>query len=144
MKIAFKDLEGRDRTVTFHDSINTLPIKQYQLVQKFSLIDLGVGSTLHDVNRHLTKFDQFLEAKDYESLALERQNLQLNFSFMIDTQVIPLYILSSMVDTVDNVGVSINKESDLDEYYNLFETSTLAYGVVKDIVENQKKSLVTN
>jgi len=142
--IEFKDKAGKDRTATFHNSISTLPIKQYQLVQKFSLIDLGVGSTLHDVNRHLTKLDQFLEAKDYDSLALERQNLQLNFSFLLDEQVIPLYVLASMVETLDGNNITITKESDVDYYYELFETSTLTYGVVSNIVESQKKSLVTN
>ena len=142
--IKFIDINGMERTASFHTSINTLPIKQYQLTQKFSLIDLGVGSTLHDVNRHLTKFDQFLTAKDYESLSLERQNLQLNFSFLLDGQVIPLYLLSSMLSTLDGKEVVITKESDLDEYYALFETSNITYGVVRDIVESQKKSLATS
>lgn len=142
--ITFKTVDGVDHSVTFHTSIKTLPIKQYQLVQKYSLIDLGVGSSLHDVNRHLSRLDQFLSAKEIESAIIERQNLQINFSFMLDTQVVPLYILCAMLDKFDGAKVSLDTEDDLDYYYDIFSNSDITYGVVSDIVDNQKKSLVTS
>ena len=142
--IKFNDEFGEPRTISFHETIDTLPIKQYQLVQKFSLIDLGVGSNIHDINRHMSRFDQFLDAKDYDSLTLERQNLHINFGFMLDNQVIPLYMLSAMTESLDNQPISIRTSNDVDKIYALLETSDISYGVVRDTVENQKKSLVTS
>ena len=144
MNITFKDKTGKQRTATFHTSINTLPIRQHKLAEKFSLIDVGVGSTINDINRHLARFDQFMSVKDYESLAIERQNLQINFSFLLSKQAIPVYILSAFLKELDGEQVKIMEEDDIDKYYTLFETSDLTYGVVKELVETQKKSLVEN
>jgi len=142
--IKFNDSKGETRTISFHETIDTLPIQQYQLVQKFSLIDLGVGSNIHDINRHMSRFDQLLETKDYDSIALERQNLHINFGFILDSQVIPLYMLSAMTQSLDNEPISIKNSNDVDKIYALLETSDISYGVVRNTVENQKKSLVTS
>lgn len=142
--IKIKDRNNNEKTITFFDSVTTLPIKRYQLLQKYSLIDLGVGSTLHDVNRHLAKMDQFISAKDYESVALERQNLHLNFSFMLSKQAIPLYSLTTMVKTIDGEPIYLETEGDVDQYYELFLNSDITYGVVKETVDTLKKSLVEN
>lgn len=138
------NITGQEHTATFHSSVKTLPIKQYQLVQKYSLIDLGVGSSLHDVNRHLSRIDQFLSAKEIEAAILERQNLQINFSFMLDKQVVPLYITCAMLDKFDGQKVVLDDEDELDNYYEIFSNSTVTFGVISEIAETQKKSLLTN
>lgn len=142
--ITFTDNTNTERTATFHTSIKTLPIKQYQLVQKYSLIDLGVGSSLHDVNRHLSRLDQFLSAKELESAIVERQNLQINFSFMLDSQVVPLYITCAMLDKLDGEKVCLDTEEDLDKYYELLANSSITYGVISEVADSQKKSLLMN
>lgn len=142
--IKFTDNTGVDHTASFHTSIKTLPINQYQLVQKYSLIDLGVGSSLHDVNRHLTKLDQFLSSNQLEDALVERQNLQINFSFMLSGQVVPLYITCAMLDKFDDKKVVLETEDDLDYYYDLMANSSLTYGVISEIAESQKKSIVAN
>jgi hypothetical protein len=142
--LTITDKQGNTHTATFHSSINTLPIKQYQLAEKFSLIDIGVGDSIHDVNRHLSRFDQFLSANDIDSMIVERQNLQLNFSFLLEGQTIPLYILVCFLKTFDGEPVDITNDDDVDQYYAIFETSDITYGVVKELVDSQKKSLVVN
>ena len=74
---------------TFYESLDDLPIKNYNLLQKYALIDLGIGSDLSDVVRHHTRFNQLLEVKDYESLYVENENLMINYNFLLSEALKP-------------------------------------------------------
>jgi hypothetical protein len=132
---------NKEVTIEFYDTIETLPIKRYQLLQKYSLIDGGIGSTMEDVLRHFNKFDNFLEAGDLESIAVERENLLMNFSFIIDGESTFLYMLGAMIKSIDGVAQDVNDDT-IDELVDLIECLDISYYEVDKVVEAQKKSLL--
>lgn len=132
---------GEETTIQFYDSVETLPIKRYQLLQKYSLIDGGIGSSLEDVLRHFQKFDNFIEVKDMESLVIERENLMMNFSFMLEQKSTATYMLASMVKSVGGQATDVNDEN-IDELVELLECLDISYHEIEKVIETQKKSLV--
>ena len=134
---------GEEKVLTFYDSIETMPIKRYQMVQKYSLIDAGIGSTLNDVITKFAKFDQFLEVGDLEALSTERENLLININYMLMEKNTIAYLLASMIKTVDGKTVDVNDDT-IDELVEMLERSDITYNDVKDISDKQKKSLIEN
>jgi hypothetical protein len=131
------------RTLTFFKSINELPIKRYQLLQKYSLIDAGIGSTLNDVLRHFSRLDQFIEVKDYDSIVAERENMLMSYQFMLSEQYIKSYVFACLIKTIDGQLVDVNDDV-IDEYVEMLELSDLKIGQVEDITDSQKKSLMSS
>lgn len=134
---------GEQKVLTFYDSIDTLPIKRYQLVQKYSLIDSGIGSTLNDVMTKFAKFDHFLQEGDLESLSTERENLLININYMLNEKNTVGYLLVSMIKTIDGNVVEVNDDN-IDELVELLERSDIEFKSVKEISDKQKKSLITS
>jgi hypothetical protein len=130
-------------SLTFFKSINDLPIKRFQLVQKYTLIDSGIGSTLNDVIRHFSRLDQFIEVKDFDSIVAERENLLMNYQFMIGEQYIKSYVFASLIKSVDGVNVDITDDN-IDDYVQMLENSDLTISQVEEITDSQKKSLMSN
>jgi hypothetical protein len=136
-------VDDEPKVLTFYDSIETLPIKRYQLVQKYSLIDAGIGSTLNDVMTKFAKFDQFLEVGDLESLSIERENMLININYMLNEKNTTGYLLASMIKTINGNTVDVNDDT-IDELVDMLERSDIEFKDVKEISDNQKKSLIAS
>jgi hypothetical protein len=142
MTIEITNLETEEKIkVTFYTDIETLPIRRYQLIQKYSLIDAGIGSTLEDIVNKFAKFDHFLEAKDFESLSVERENILMNINFMLEESSTTSYLLASMVKSINGEKVDVTDEN-IDELVDMFECSDITFGQVKELTSKQKKSLI--
>lgn len=133
-------IDGTEKTIVFYDNIENIPIKRYQLLQKYSLIDGGIGSTMGDVVRHFQKFDQFLEVKDMESLSIERENLLMNFGFIINGQSTATYMMGAMIKSIDGKDIEVD-DTVIDELVGLLERLDISYDSLAKVVDAQKKSL---
>lgn len=130
-----------DKQVTFYDTIDELPIKRYNLLNKYSLIDLGIGSDVSDIVRHHSRFNQFLELKDYESLYVENENLMINYNFILSSKNIKGYILASLIKEIDGDKVDVS-DSTIEEYVDFLEQSSLTIGQLGDYTDNLKKNFL--
>jgi hypothetical protein len=137
------NVDNNQHTLTFFKSINELPIKRFQLTQRYTLIDSGIGSTLNDVIRHFSRLDQFIEVKDYDSIVAERENMLMSYQFILSEQYIKSYVFASLIKSVDGVNVDITDDN-IDDYVQMLESSDLTISQVEDITESQKKSLMSN
>jgi len=125
---------------TFYESLDDLPIKNYNLLQKYALIDLGIGSDLSDVVRHHTRFNQLLEVKDYESLYIENENLMINYNFLLSEKNIKGYVLASLLKEVDGTKVNVTDDN-IEEYVDKIENSTITFGQLESYTTVLKKKL---
>lgn len=130
-----------NKVVTFYDSIDELPIKRYNLLNKYSLIDIGVGSDVSDVIRHHQRFNQFLELKDYDSLYIENENLMINYNFLLNEKNIKGYVLACLIKDVDGEQVNIT-DTNIEDYVDFLQESELTYGELEQYSENLKKNFL--
>ena len=139
--VILKMSDGTEKSIKFYSSTKSLPIKRYQLVQKYTLIDAAVGSTFDDVLRHFNRLDTFIEANDMESVAIERENMLMNYNFMLSEEYIRGYVFASMIKSVDGVDVEIDDDN-IEDYVDMLEQSDINIDEVEELVDAQKKSLM--
>lgn len=130
-----------DKPVSFYDSIDSLPIKRYNLLNKYSLIDLGIGSDISDIVRHHSRFNQFLELKDYDSLYVENENLMINYNFILSAKNIKGYILASLIKDIDGKQIDISDDN-IEEYVDFLENSEITIGDLEQYTDNLKKNFL--
>lgn len=130
-----------EKVVTFYDSIDELPIKTYNLLNKYSLIDIGVGSDVSDVIRHHQRLNQFLELKDYESLYVENENLMINYNFILSSKNIKGYVLACLIKDIDGQKVDVS-DSTIEKYVDFLENSSLTIGELHEYTDSLKKNFL--
>tara|TARA_R110000822_G_scaffold300126_2_gene423445 strand:- start:2361 stop:2792 length:432 start_codon:yes stop_codon:yes gene_type:complete len=134
---------GEQKTLTLYKNINELPIKRYQLLQKYSLIDAGIGSTTDDIIRHLHRMDEFIQVGDMESVSTERENMLMNFNFMLGENYVKSYVFAAMIKRIDGEQIEVTDDN-IDELIALLDSSDITVGMIDDITALQKKTSTNN
>ena len=72
-----KVLNGHN--VIFYDSVEDLPIVQFHKYSKYILVESGIGDTIQDIDRHITRVINFLHdtKKAHQELLNLRQCIYL-------------------------------------------------------------------
>jgi len=135
--------EGTTKTLTLYNGISDLPIKRYQSLQKFTLIDAGIGSTAEDIIRHLSRMDEFIAVGDIESISIERENMLMNFNFMLGEEYVKSYVFGCMIKKVDGEAIEVTDDT-IDELVSMLECSDITVGMIDNITNLQKKSTISN
>ena len=52
------------KTICVYDSIDELPIVNFQKYNKYLMIDSGIGSDVDDIDTHITKIAKYIKSKD--------------------------------------------------------------------------------
>lgn len=133
-----KDFDGRK--VVFYDNVEDLPITQFHRYSKYSLVESGVGDSLADIDRHITRIINFLgdTKKAYQELLNLRQCLYL----IANEQDVHNKATLCLVKSVDGVDWKDFSDSGLDELYKMVEgesqreLNALALEVREKIDEN--------
>jgi hypothetical protein len=135
--------DGTVKNLTLYKNISELPIKRYQLLQKYSLIDAGIGSTYDDIIRHLNRMDEFISVSDMESISIERENMLMNFNFMLGEQYVKSYVFGCMIKKIDGELIEVTDDN-IDELIALLDSSDITVGMIDDITTIQKKTSINN
>jgi len=69
-------------TLKLYDSIEELPVVNFQRFNRYALIDAQIGSDLEDVDVKLTRIAKFIGAGDKANAAEELNNLRQNIYFV--------------------------------------------------------------
>jgi len=85
-----KKLIINGKLVKVYDSIDELPIINYQKYNKFLLIDSGIGSDVDDVDKHIQKIAKLINS-DKKLAMQELQNLRLNIH-MVNSEISPKHL----------------------------------------------------
>lgn len=133
-----KDINGRK--VVLYDSIEDLPITQFHRYSKFVLLESGVGDTIQDIDRHITKIINYLD--DPKKAYKEIVNLRQCLYFVMNEVDIHNKATLCLVKSIDGKEWTDFSDSGLDSLYALVngtserELNELANEVRKRIDEN--------
>lgn len=67
-----------DTVLKVYDSIKEIPIKRYKLMQQYLLQEAGIGSSISDIDYHLSKTIQFLQSEKNAEAVEELTNYRYN------------------------------------------------------------------
>ena len=106
------------KIVQVYDSIDEMPIVNFQKYNKYLLIDLGIGSDADDIDAHIVKIAKFIKANNNNKALQELQNMRQNM-YMMNSEISPKYLaFAALIHSID--GKEVNDLSD-DSLKNLLQ-----------------------
>lgn len=136
-----KTIEANNKIIKLYDSIDEMPIANFQKYNKCVLIDSGIGSDIDSVDSHIVKIAKLVNSGNNARAMQELQNMRQNMH-MIVQNVSPKYMaFAALVHSIDGVVVTDLSDSNLVEIIN--SISSVKASIVDNILEWLKKKLQT-
>lgn len=105
-----KNLIVNKKVVRVYDSIDEMPIVNFQKYNKYLLIDSGIGSDADDIDAHIVKIAKFIKANNNKKALQELQNMRQNM-YMVNNEISPKYLaFAALIHSID--GKEVNDLSD--------------------------------
>lgn len=123
----------RGKVLKLYDSIDEMPIINFQKYNKYLLMDAGLGSDANDIDAHIVRIAKLIKAKSEKEALQELQNMRQSLH-MINSNISPKYLaFTALIHSIngkvltdlsdDNLQVVLNS---LKEAPHSFITSLLA------------------
>lgn len=105
-----KNLTVNKKTVRVYDSIDEMPIINFQKYNKYLLIDSGIGSDVDDIDAHITRIAKFIKSNNAKKALHELQNMRQSM-YMVNSEISPKYLaFAALIHSID--GEEVNDLSD--------------------------------
>ena len=128
------------REIVLYESIDEMPILNFQKYNKYLLIDAGIGSNIDDIDQHIIKIAKYIKS-DKDKALQELQNMRQNL-FMISSSISPKYLaFAALVHSVDGKVVTDLSDSNLKAI--LEDIQTVKHSWLVDLVSKIKKKIST-
>ena len=131
----------KGHVIKLYDSIDELPIVNFQKYNKCILIDSGLGSDVDSVDGHIVNIARFINSGDKKQAMLELQNMRQNLH-MIISNVSPKHLafaaLIHSIDGKEQKDLSDNHLQELIDYLG-----EIPHGFLVSILTELKKKLST-
>lgn len=134
-------IKYKDKIIKLYDSIDELPIVNFQKYNKYLLIDSGIGSDLNAFDEHISKIAMSIKSGDPKKALIELQNLRQNL-YMVNSEISPKYLaFAALVHSVNgkpNTDMSDDNLKKLLEFINV-----VPHSVIIDFLAQIKKKVAT-
>lgn len=131
-----------NKIVSVYDSIDEMPIVNFQKYNKYLLIDSGIGSDVDDIDSHITKIARYIKSNDSKKAMLELQNMR-QCMYMINSEISPKYLaFAALVQSVDGKEVTDLSDDSLKDL--LKEIKHVKHSKIVDFLFWVKKKLRRN
>ena len=130
----------KGKIVKLYDSIDEMPIKNFQKYNKYVLIDAGIGSDLNSIDSHIVMVAKLMKS-DVNKAVQELQNLRQNL-YMVSSEISPKYMaFASLIHSID--GQELTDLSDDNLKQKLKELNEIKHSVIFEFLAWLKKKLST-
>lgn len=136
-----KNLIVNKKIVRVYDSIDEMPIVNFQKYNKYLLIDSGIGSDADDIDAHITKIAKFINTNSHKKALQELQNMRQNM-YMVNNEISPKYLaFAALIYSID--GKELTDLSDDGLKDALDKLRKIKHSVVIDFLAWLKKKVTT-
>lgn len=130
-----------NKVLKLYDSIDEMPIINFQKYNKYLLIDSGIGSDVDDIDRHIVKIAKLIKASDSKKALQELQNMRQNI-YMVNSNISPKYLaFAALIHSIN--GNIISDLSDENLKAILESLKTVSHSWLISILEKLKKKVET-
>ena len=130
------------KTISVYDSIDEMPIANFQKYNKYLMIDSGIGSDVDDIDAHITKIAKYIKSKDEKKALLELQNMRQSM-YMVNSEISPKYLaFAALIHSID--GKEVTDLSDDGLKALLEEIKQIKHSKVVEFLFWLKKKLLRN
>lgn len=136
-----KNLIVNKKVVRVYDSIDEMPIINFQKYNKYLLIDSGIGSDADDIDAHITRIARFIKSNNAKKALQELQNMRQNM-YMVNNEISPRYLaFAALIHSID--GKEINDLSDDGLKNTLAELKRIEHSTIINFLIWLKKKVTT-
>lgn len=101
-----KSLLINNKIVKIYDSIDEMPIVNFQKYNKYLLIDSGIGSDIDDIDSHVLRIAKFIKSNNSKKALQELQNMRQNI-YMVNSEISPKYLaFAALIHSIDGVEIT--------------------------------------
>lgn len=136
-----KNLTVNKKTVRVYDSIDEMPIINFQKYNKYLLIDSGIGSDVDDIDAHIARIAKFIKSNNAKKALQELQNMRQNM-YMVNSEISPKYLaFAALIHSID--GKEVNDLSDDGLKNVLAKLKEIKHSKIIDFLVWLKKKVTT-
>lgn len=136
-----KSLLINKKIVRVYDSIDEMPIINFQKYNKYLLIDSGIGSDADDIDAHIVKIAKYIKSNNNKKALQELQNMRQNI-YMVNSEISPKYLaFAALIHSVD--GKEVNDLSDDGLKKLLQDLKEVKHSIVVDFLLWLKKKVTS-
>lgn len=128
-------------TVKLYDSIDELPIVNFQKYNKCLLIDSGLGSDIDSIDSHIVNLAKYINSGDKKKAISELQNMRQNMHMIVSNVSPKHYAFAALIHSIDGVEQKDLSDNHLQELVD--ELSRVPNGILIDLLSALKKKLST-
>lgn len=135
-----KTIKLRGKEIRLYDSIDEMPIVNFQKYNKYILLDTGLGSDIESVDEHIVNLAKLIKT-DLVKATQELQNLRQNMH-MIVSEISPKYMaFAALIHSID--GKVLENLSDDNLKQVIYELREIKHSVITEFLIWVKKKLDT-
>lgn len=136
-----KSLIVNKKVVKIYDSIDEMPIVNFQKYNKYLLIDSGIGSDADDIDAHIMRIAKFIKANNNKKAMQELQNMRQNM-YMVNNEISPKYLaFAALIQSVDGKEISDLSDDSLKNTLN--DIKVIKHSTIVDFLVWLKKKVAT-
>ena len=133
-----KTIKLGNREIKLYDSIDEMPIINFQKYNKFVLLDTGIGSDINSIDNHLVNLIKLIKS-DLNKANQEIQNLRQNM-YMIVSEISPRYMaFAALIHSIDGKKLENLSDDYLKEV--LEDIKAIKHSTVFEFLLSVKKKL---
>lgn len=128
------------KVLKVYDSIDELPIVNFQKYNKYLLIDAGIGSDVDSIDEHISRIAKLVRVDTAKAMQ-ELQNMRQNM-YMITSEISPKYMaFAALIYSIDGRVVSDLSDENLKSILN--ELRAVKHYWIIDFLAGFKKKVET-
>lgn len=136
-----KTIVVNKKVIKLYDSVENMPIINFQKYNKYLLIDACIGSDINDIDNHIVKIAKFIKHNKNKESLQELQNMRQNL-YMINCGISPRYLaFAALIHSVDGKEVTDLSDDGLKDL--LASINTIKHSMLEGALEWIKKKVTT-
>lgn len=136
-----KTITIKNHVIKLYDSIDELPIVNFQKYNKCLLIDSGIGSDVDSVDTHIINVAKYINANDKKKAIAELQNMRQNLHMIVSNVSPKNLAFAALVQSIDGEEQKDSSDNHLQEIIELI--NEMPHGLFENILFELKKKLST-
>lgn len=129
-----------DKVLKVYDSIDELPIVNFQKYNKYLLIDSGIGSDVDSIDSHISRIAKLIKSNTSKALQ-ELQNMRQNM-YMITSEISPKYMaFACLIYSINGKVITDFSDENLKSIMN--DLRTVKHYWIIDFLAGFKKKVDT-
>lgn len=136
-----RDVTVNGKVVRLYESIDEMPIVNYQKYNKYVLLDSNLGSDIESVDEHIIRIAKYISKDDKANAMQELQNMRQNMHMVVNDISPNSMAFAALIYSIDGKEQKDLSDTHLREIME--ELRDMPYGVFAEMLAWVKKKLST-